>query len=234
MRHLPDGPVPIHKGLCHWSRPGWAYACTQDPANPLGVTAIHFDLLDAAGNLIPPDADHLPPEQLQVREPALTESITTWIAEMAMDHRAGSPLVPALDQAANAMLYGLLVKLAHHTTAPRLQGFRESTAWNRLLAYIHTHLHELEPVDDLARKAGYTRSHFSRIFKARTGICPQQYIGNARIALAKELLRTTELPIGDIALRAGYAEVYPFSRQFKRLTGIAPSHYRTRTTAYPP
>ena len=55
-RQLPGGPTAIHPGICHWSRPGWTYACTQSPRNPLGITAIHFDLLDARGRVIPPTA----------------------------------------------------------------------------------------------------------------------------------------------------------------------------------
>ncbi len=44
-------------------------------------------------------------------------------------------------------------------------------------------------VAQLAAEAGYTRSHFSRLFKTQTGLSPKQYIINARIALANELLR---------------------------------------------
>lgn len=227
VRLLPDGPVPIHKGMCHWSRPGWAYACTQSPANPLGVTAIHFDLLDATGNVIPPDSVDLPPERLTVQEPGLTDTITRWIANRALDNRAGAPLPPEVDLAACSLLKGLLVKLTHHTASGRQQGFGDqAAAWNHLTAHIHAHLHDLESIERLAVRAGYTRSHFSRLFKTRTGMSPQQYVINARVALAKELLRGTSLSVSEVATRSGYADTYLLSRQFRRLVGVTPSAYR--------
>ncbi len=231
-RILPDGPVPIHKGMCHWSRPGWAYACTQSPANPLGVTAIHFDLLDAAGAVIPPDGLPLPPERLAVQEPGLVDTVTRWIADRAMDSRAGAPLASEVDLAARSLLKGLLVKLTHNTATGRQQGFGgDAAAWNRLTAHIHAHLHDLESVERLAEKAGYTRSHFSRLFKGRTGLSPQHYIINARLALVKELLRGTSLPISEVALRSGYTDLYLLSRQFRRQAGLTPSAYRHRARA---
>jgi len=226
-RLLPDGPAPIHKGLCHWSRPGWSYACTQNPANPLGVTAIHFDLLDGAGEVIPPGHVQLPPERLIVQDPGLVETVTCWIASRAMDARAGVPLSPEINMAACSMLKGLLVKLTHNTASQRQQGFGgDAAAWNRLTAHIHAHLRDLESVARLGDKAGYTRSHFSRLFKARTGLSPQRYIIQARIALVKEMLRGTSLPISEVALLAGYTGAYLLARQFRKQTGLTPSAYR--------
>jgi len=143
-RRLPAGMVPIQAGLCHWSRPGWTYACTQSPRNPLAVTAIHFDLLDGAGRVIPPDAVYLPPEQVVVRAPRLVDEITRWIAERAMDRRAGMAMAPELEQAANSLLRGLLIKLDHDTPADTAGlDAGESVAWRRLTAHIQEHLHNL-------------------------------------------------------------------------------------------
>jgi len=230
-RLLPAGPVPVHSGLCHWARPGWTYECTQSPRNPLGVTAIHFDLLDARGRVIPPDSARLPPEQLTVRSPRLTEEVTRWIAERAMDARAGMPLSPELQKAGNRLLLGLVMKLTHDTPAVAAPGKNVPVAWRQLTAHIQEHLHDLGGVNDLAAKAGYTRSHFSRLFRHQTGLSPRQYVINARIALAKELLRGSTLSVSEIALRAGYGDVFMFSRQFRRRTGQPPSAYRARARA---
>ncbi|MEI8140232.1 MAG: AraC family transcriptional regulator [bacterium] len=228
-RRLPTGQVPIHAGFCHWSRPGWTYECSQSPRNPLGVTAIHFDLLDAQGRVIPPDSAHLPPEQLTVRSPRLAEEVTRWIAERAMDARAGMALPPELETAANSLLRGLLIKLTHDTPLiPGPQAAEEPVAWRRFTAHIQEHLHDLGGVNRLAEKAGYTRSHFSRLFKTQTGLSPRQYVINARVVLAKELLRGTTLSVSEVAKRAGYGDIFLFSRQFKRTAGLTPSAYRSR------
>lgn len=227
-RRLPAGPVAIHAGLCHWSRPGWPYTCTQSPRNPLGVTAIHFDLLDAAGRVIPPDPAHLSPERLVVRSPRLVDEVTRSIAERALDYRAGIPLSPALEVAACSLLRGLLIKLDHDTATGPKAGAVDEPAWRRLTAHIQEHLHDLGGVTELAERAGYTRSHFSRRFKAWTGLSPQRYVINARVALSKELLRGTSLRVSEVAVRAGYGDVFRFSKQFKQHTGLTPSAYRAR------
>jgi AraC family transcriptional regulator of arabinose operon len=226
-RRLPSGLVPLHPGDCHWARPGWTYECTQSPRNPLGVTAIHFDLLGGKGHVIPPDSTDLPPERLTVRSPRLVKEVTRWIAERALDRRAGIPPSPELEIAANSLLRGLLVKLDHDT--PRGVAERAGAgpdAWRRLTAYIQEHLHDLGGAAELAERAGYSRSHFSRLFKAHTGLSPRHYIINARIALSKELLRGTGLSVSEVARRAGYPELFALSRQFRQYTGVTPSCYR--------
>ena len=74
-RCLPEGIVPIVAGVCHWARPGWTYTNTQSPTNPLGVSAVHFDLLDSTGRVIPPAEAVLPAEQLRVAQPELVGGI---------------------------------------------------------------------------------------------------------------------------------------------------------------
>ncbi len=230
-RHLPKGPVAISPGVCHWARPGWAYSCTQRVNNPLGVTAIHFDLIGADGKVIDPGApaevSGLPVEQLRVDDPGLVKQVTGWIAERAMNRRSGIPVDAVTAQAGEAMLRGLLIELDHSTGRGEPTMRTDALAgWRKLTRHIQENLHRLDTVDELARKAGYTRSHFSRAFRRQTGLSPQQYIINARVSLAKELLRSTGLAVTQVAQRAGYADVYMFSRQFKQRTGMTASEYR--------
>jgi AraC-like DNA-binding protein len=194
------------------------------------VTAIHFDLIDARGDVVPPGSAHLPPERLTVRSPRLVDEMTRWIAERAMDTRAGMSLPREIEDAANSMLRGLLIKLDHNTPPDSdAQPGEDTGAWRQLTAYIQEHLHELGGVETLAAKAGYTRSHFSRLFKAQTGLSPRDYVIAARINLAKELLRSTALTVTEIAARCGYGDVYTFSKQFKQRAAVSPSTYRVRS-----
>jgi len=52
------------------------------------------------------------------------------------------------------------------------------------------------------------------------------YIISCRIFYAQDLLRSTDLPIIDIASQCGFNDYANFTRQFKRLTGTSPSAYR--------
>jgi AraC-like DNA-binding protein len=79
----------------------------------------------------------------------------------------------------------------------------------------------------LARSANLSRAYFREIFKAQTGCSPREYLHLLRIHRACEFLRTTTLPIKEIASRVGYRDPFHFSRQFKAFKGLSPSQYRT-------
>lgn len=95
--------------------------------------------------------------------------------------------------------------------------------------FIHDHLDNLPSLEHIAERWNYSRSHFSRAFRAHLGLPPQQYILNARLALAKQLLRETDQTIGQIATRAGYPTIFAFSRQFRHMVGTTATAYRTQS-----
>lgn len=146
-----------------------------------------------------------------------------------MEQRAGVALPSTILEAASSLLLGLATSLANDTPlGPAVSDRTEHSdaAWSRLMSWIHESLHEKLLVGDLASHAGYTRSHFTRLFTAHTGLSPKSYVMNARLALAKELLRNTSLLISQVAERSGYGDPYQFSRSFRKSTGISPSRYR--------
>lgn len=83
--------------------------------------------------------------------------------------------------------------------------------------------------NDLARELGMSLSGFRKKFQKAVGLPPGQYQQQIRLNKAMELLRQTDIPIGEIATRLGFDNVYYFSRLFKKKTGSPPSEYRTST-----
>ncbi len=69
-------------------------------------------------------------------------------------------------------------------------------------------------------------STLRRQFKAFTGVPIHTYLVRRRIHTACELLIHTDLPLKTIAEQLGYRDIYFFSRQFRQLTGLSPSHFR--------
>ena len=73
--------------------------------------------------------------------------------------------------------------------------------------------------------------HFSRLFKARTGLTPHRYLLQQRIVRAKSLLGDPSLHIAEIAARCGFAHQQHFADAFRRSVGLTPTGYRERNAA---
>lgn len=81
-------------------------------------------------------------------------------------------------------------------------------------------------VDDVARQAGMSRSHFIRLFHHETGVTPRRFIEDRRIGEAVHLLRTRNLSAAEVAFACGFTDPARFSRVFKARTGQSPSDLR--------
>ena len=69
-------------------------------------------------------------------------------------------------------------------------------------------------------------SYLSSLFSQVEGITIEKYIINQKIEKAKELIIYNELSLSEIAFQLGYSSVAHLSNQFKKLTGLTPSHFR--------
>ena len=88
------------------------------------------------------------------------------------------------------------------------------------------HLADAHSVPELARRVGLSTRSFNRRFHAALGATPMAFLLQARIGAARELLRSTNLAIGEIAPRCGFADASHFSRRFSAHTGSSPQQYR--------
>ncbi len=85
-------------------------------------------------------------------------------------------------------------------------------------------------VDELARAAGLSRFHFSREFKRRTGKSPHQFLLDARLRHAAQLLEAGQ-PVTAAATHAGFSDLSRFGQQFKRLYGWTPRRHAEQVRA---
>ena len=85
-------------------------------------------------------------------------------------------------------------------------------------------------VEDIAKMYKVSIPHFIRSFKNCYGTTPCQYRISCQLALARNLLRDTTLPLAAVAEECGFSDPFYFSRIFKRHTGVSPSRYRERGT----
>jgi AraC-like DNA-binding protein len=81
-------------------------------------------------------------------------------------------------------------------------------------------------VPELAAVSGLSRAAFARSFQRALGQAPMQYLANWRMTLARDLLRTGEPTLAQVAERTGYASPYAFAAAFRRHHGQPPGLWR--------
>lgn len=94
--------------------------------------------------------------------------------------------------------------------------------------YISKHYNECITNDDLAALTGLSNVYFRKLFTSIIGVSPIAYVHRLRIKKAKEMLRSDYSTLSDMAQSLGYANLYDFSRDFKKHTGVSPSKYMGR------
>lgn len=95
-----------------------------------------------------------------------------------------------------------------------------------VIEFMQTHLNENLRLEDFAREAGMSVSHFSERFRRQTGQSPMAYFIQLRMRLACRLLDLSGKPVKTVASEIGYRDPYYFSRIFKKSMGISPDKYR--------
>ncbi len=88
--------------------------------------------------------------------------------------------------------------------------------------------HLAEPIDvgTMARRAGVSPRTFARRFVDETGTTPLSWLLHQRVLEARRLLESTELPIEDVATRAGFGSAPSLREHFRRATSTSPTSYR--------
>ncbi|GEM_PF-3215924 len=122
--------------------------------------------------------------------------------------------------------------LIHHLLEDQYRQ-RESGAqiqrMDRVFEYIEAHLDLEIRNEQLAELAGLRRSRFTDVFKAATGLPPRSYLQARRMERARELLRTPDLRIIDLALDLGFASSQAFASSFRKHCGMTPTQWRQQT-----
>jgi AraC family transcriptional regulator len=98
----------------------------------------------------------------------------------------------------------------------------------RAVEYIQDQLDTDLTVSGIAQAVYMTPYYFTRLFKESTGQSPYQYVVEARVRKAKDLLTTGKFTISEVAHHVGFADQSHLTRHFKRVFGLPPKRLLSR------
>lgn len=105
----------------------------------------------------------------------------------------------------------------------------ESTFVQEAVRYISEFYADEITLSKLAEMFAVSESHFSRSFKAFTGLCLSEYINLVRIKNAETILRTEKLSVTEAAARCGFNSSSYFTAVFRKTLGITPKKLCMKT-----
>jgi AraC-like DNA-binding protein len=167
-------------------------------------------------------------------EPATHEQIQKLIYEISEEYFADAPL-------SEASIYAKLVQifvLIGRSYSPNAKSFNSSVRKQReyterflfICDYISEHCCEDLTLDNVADLSGFSKFHFSRLFKQFTNMSYYKYLNKKRIEYAEKLLVNKELTITEIALQCGFSSLSAFIRMFKIVKDCTPTEFKTMYT----
>jgi len=207
------------------------------------VPFIHFDLVyDPMRSHwemhIPDDTVDLEPwsERLHPRVELDAVNMLTGVIRAHNNAHVASLILALCEEAARSLPYSELVlagrmieilaqMMRGRTGLPSGQGIY--TPKLELAAEIMRERCERElSMVDVAGRCGMSVSHFRQLFQTHFGMAPSNYLRQARIQRAKELMISTKHGLSEIAWAVGFANVHSFSRAFRAVEGVPPDTYR--------
>jgi AraC family transcriptional regulator len=178
---------------------------------------------------VPAESERAPTRSVEptwrvLRDPLLTEllgSVGRELVQPASSEELFGDLATTL--------FALQLERAHGVSGaspgPRRSGLSPFVL-KRVQEYVASHLGGTIRLEQLATVAGLSPFHFSRAFKASTGLSPHGYLLHCRISESKRLLSGSNLTISDIARRTGFSGTGQLSRRFRAFTGTTPTAFR--------
>lgn len=114
---------------------------------------------------------------------------------------------------------------------PRPMAHDEKGRLSRLMDWVRAHPAHNHSVASMAERAAMSPRTLQRQFQEATGMGALEWVIRERVALAKDLLESGELPLAQVAEQAGFGSEESFRHHFRRLAATTPGAYRRRFSA---
>ncbi|HET8714035.1 MAG TPA: AraC family transcriptional regulator [Gemmatimonadales bacterium] len=128
-------------------------------------------------------------------------------------------------------LEGILIELALATVRSRPERAFGRASWlDDVRDQLEAEFRSPPSLTELAHSRGVNPAYLCQAFRAAFGTSMGEFARRVRFEWARAALRTSDAPLSDIALSAGYSDQTHFSHDFRKRTGISPRHYRRTAT----
>ena len=128
----------------------------------------------------------------------------------------------------NMIFYHFLSSLLYEEKYNRAGNTQDKDAISLTIEMMQQKIHSNPTLNDFAAFSHLSVSHFSSMFRTRTGFSPVEYFNHLKVQHACQALAFTPKAIKEIADDLGFSDQYYFSRIFSRFMGMSPSEYRHR------
>lgn len=105
---------------------------------------------------------------------------------------------------------------------------RSDDTINRSINFMQKNLDKMLTLKSLAESVHLSASHFSFLFRKKTGFSPIEHFNHLKVQKACQYLLFTDLRIKEIADKLGIEDQYYFSRMFTKIMGMSPVAYRIK------
>jgi AraC-like DNA-binding protein len=227
-------PGELHRGLNSVGSPSTLLGieCRPDRPDAASLTTLAGDNLLQIQRLIATSTMKVHPFSINLRRgitrlfKLVEEYSTKTLAptEEARDQAAGQKLAPLTQACLRTACCAVLIDTASELASPPQPD--HDAIVKAAIRYLEQHCCDSPRIADLTKHLGYSRARVFELFKAGTGMTPNDYLLRLRIRKASELLSDSETSITDIAFRTGFSSSQNFSKVFKKYTGMMPSRYR--------
>jgi AraC family transcriptional regulator len=156
------------------------------------------------------------------RSAEFNQGVSVWLAKRLYNefYRA--------DGASGLAMEGLTLELMAEVS--RRQVTTPESALPRWLEqareFLHAHFSDEMTLESIARTVRTHPVHLARVFRRHYGCTVGEYVRRLRVEAACRELSSTDAPLPQIALAAGFYDQSHFSRTFKKIVGLTPTAYR--------
>lgn len=213
----------LHKGAFIIMRPGETHAAVQDINLPLYGVHMHFTVDFKSGTV--PQLAGLLPRFTIAEEHSFIEGHLERLLEIQMfDELWMEVEFDLIMKQLLLYLYRMQYKKTDETelTSDQIKKMK------KLVQYINEQSGKNIDYEVISNLTGMSYRYTSWIFTKYMRISLKEYISRVRLEKAKQLLQETLMSITEVAEEMEYADIYSFSRMFKKMFGISPSNYRSQ------